>query len=205
MSPLELAHPADFFREQITTARHELSVQLDADVEFYLVNLMCEFVAFGPSSQDDGVDMFETPLALVVKEALEQSPSQQLKLFRKLGDTSLYITGYFRDSFNRKTIDADYYMNMGSLAYKKVARLIRDLHGERSFHGIYQSLSEEFQKLVAIVTEVSEGIGFSGNQSLITVYERWAQTGSKKLLKILEDEGIVPIQSYQSYQSSRKI
>lgn len=193
MSSLELAHPADFFREQITSARHDLSVELDGDIEFYLVNLMCDFVALEPSQSEDGVDLFGTPLALVLKEALETPPSQQLKIFKKLGDTSLYMTGYFRDSFNRKAVDADYYINMGSLAYKRVARLILEMYGEKSFHRMYLNLSKEFQKLVAIVTEVSEGLGFKANQSLIAVYERWSQTGSKKLLKILEEEGIVPL------------
>ena len=45
----------------------------------------------------------------------------QRLLFRQLGDVSLYVAGFFQDSFAKKLVDIDYYIDMGGTAYHHVA------------------------------------------------------------------------------------
>lgn len=192
MSILELVHPADFFRSKISSAATSLNLQLKDEIEFYLVNLLCEFIQPDQLAVDE-IDLLDTPLALIYKKALESSPDMQIKIYKRLGDTSLYIAGYFQDSLNRKTVDASYYITMGSSAYLKISNIIRDRHGEARFTSIYAELAKEFKNLVNLVMEVSEDIPTDAHRNLLAIYERWHRTGSQKLRRILEEQGITPI------------
>src|SRR5262245_45960264 len=112
-----VAQPQEYFRELVTEAMGRQKLAAQPETEFYLVNLMLQFMT--PEK------LRETPLALMVKEALEQPVTEtKRELFRQVGDVSLYVAGYFQDSLNRKVVDVDYYIEMGGTAYKRVAGLV---------------------------------------------------------------------------------
>ncbi|MFW7378145.1 MAG: hypothetical protein ACOH5I_05010 [Oligoflexus sp.] len=192
MSIVELVHPADYFRSKVNSAASALNLQLKDEVEFYLVNLLCEFIQPQQLAVDE-IDLLDTPLALIYKKAIESSPDMQIKIYKRLGDTSLYIAGYFQDSLNRKTVGAGYYISMGATAYDKISNIMRDRHGETNFTRVYAELAKEFKNLVNLVTEVSEDVPGDAHRNLLAIYERWHRTGSEKLRKILEDQGISPV------------
>src|SRR3982751_4906205 len=90
-----VSQPQDYFRELITEALGYQKIQPRAETEFYLVNLLGKFMT--------AENLSEEPLALMVKDALEQQATQaQTAIFRKVGDVSLYVAGFFGDSLNRK-------------------------------------------------------------------------------------------------------
>jgi hypothetical protein len=103
MNTVEILSPQDFFRDQVTNAAQSLKLQLNDDIEFYLVNLLCEFINPAQLNIDDDMAVLDTPLAFMLKKAVESSPDIQIKVYKRLGDTSLYFAGYFQDFFNRKT------------------------------------------------------------------------------------------------------
>jgi hypothetical protein len=194
VSILDLVQPADYFRSKVHAAAADLKLELGDEIEFYLVNLLCEFIDPKQLSVDE-IDLLDTPLALILKKALESTPDMQIKIYKRLGDTSLYVAGYFQDYLNRKPVDTDYYITMGSSAYHRISHLMRDRHGDDQFTSVYQNLAEQFEDLVALVTEVSEDVPREANRNLVAIYERWHKTGSEKLRKILEDAGISPLSS----------
>ena len=151
---LNLMKPVEFFRGQVCQAADSLNLKLDDQVEFYLVNLLCDFIH--PFQNEEDGELFEKPLAVLLKEALESSPGVQLKLLKKLGDTSLYIAGFFQDFFKKKTYPIGYYINMGSSAYQNVSNIFKLEHKDPSFYLMYDDLSNEFENLVDIVSEVAE-------------------------------------------------
>ncbi len=63
--------------------------------EFYLVNLLCQYVRVdaSPHQADDG-----QPLALRFARALESGGSEQRARLRSVGDFSLFMSGFFSDS-----------------------------------------------------------------------------------------------------------
>jgi len=192
MSTLTLLSPQDFFRTQVCAASKSLQLELSNDIEFYLVNLLCEFI--NPSHLAlDNENVLDTPLALILKKALESSPDNQIKVMKRLGDTSLYVSGYFQDCFKRKAVDVNYYIDMGSNAYGHIAQLMRSYKSDSHFSKIYTTLSLEFRNLVALITEIAETLLVSRNDDLLDTYIKWQNTQSVKLRKVLEDRGVVPV------------
>lgn len=191
---LQLVQPQEFFREKVSEAMANQKVSVDGDVEFYLVNLLCEFIAPGKLETVAGeMNAMETPLALMMKEAIEAPPVQRLRIFKYLGDTSLYFAGFFQDYFNRKTFDISYYISLGSSAYNNVSTLMRDHHGDENFRVMYNALAEKFHNLVDVVAEVSEVPGQERPMDILAIYDRWTRTHSDRLRRALHKVGITPI------------
>ncbi len=192
MSTLTLLSPQDFFRTQVSDAAKALELELDQDIEFYLVNLLCEFI--DPSRLAiDSENVLDTPLAILMKKALESSPDHQIKVLKRLGDTSLYVSGYFQDCFKRKAVDVSYYIDMGSVAYGHTAHLMKSYRNDSHFSRMYATLAQEFKTLVALITEVAETLLVSRNDDLLDTYIKWQNTQSVKLRKILEERGLQPV------------
>jgi hypothetical protein len=187
--------PHEFFRGKVVEALQNQQVALREDVEFYLVNLLCEFVVPGKLQTMTGeIDALDTPLAVMLQQALEAPPQERLRIYKYLGDTSLYVSGFFQDYFNRKTFDISYYIALGSSAYEHVATLFRDHHRDHRFNHVFSDLASKFHKLVDVVAEVSEVPGTSKPLDLLTVYDRWTRSNSDRLRKTLLQAGILPVQ-----------
>lgn len=194
MTTLELIQPREYFKSRVDEAVASLNFSLDDQIEFYLVNLLCDFIqpaALGP--QDNPTRILEQPLALILKKALECGPETQVKILKQLGDTSLYVAGYFQDFFNSKSFDVDYYISMGSVAYNKVSGIIRQRHGDEHFTTMYAELAHEFANLVEVLAAIADRNPATGDADLLSTYERWARTNSDRLRRILEENGIHPI------------
>jgi hypothetical protein len=188
--------PQEFFREKVTAAIAKQKVKVSDDLEFYLVNLLCEFIAPGKLETMVGeMTALETPLALMLKKALEAPPATQMRIYKYLGDTSLYVAGFFQDFFNRKAFDINYYISVGQTAYSSVSSLMRDQHADEHFSDMYNSLGEQFKMMVEIVAEVSELPGDVRALDILAIYDRWNRTNSERLRRKLSEQGIIPIQT----------
>ena len=186
--------PKEYFREQLVAKAEEMSLPLKHNVEFYIVNLLCEFVDITRlDSVLEGWDLFDAPLALMYKKAMESPPSQQMKCFKRIGDVSLYIAGFFEEYFNRKTFDIKYYIDFGSSAYGSAARVVAS-SGTNTFVEVYEDMATHFQSYVDVVAGVSMG-GQKAPQDILCAYERWSKTGSERLRRVLEESGISPVPS----------
>ena len=178
----------DFFRDLLTRAIENQRARVQPFTELYLVNLLHEFLASEALyvQSEDG-SWQQKPLAFLLKEALEEEGPARLHLLRRLGDTSLFISGFFPDSLARRSslVDVDYYIAMGGRANDAVAR--RSL--ERS---LWAELSDKFRLLVDLLNEVSEQTLASTDVGLIRLYQRWMKTGSDRLASLLVRQGMVP-------------
>lgn len=192
MSQLSLLSPQDFFRTQVCEASKALAITLPSDIEFYLVNLLCEYIHPTAMTLDEE-NVLDKPLALMLAKAMESSPDHQIKALKRLGDTSLYVSGYFQDCFKRKAVDVSYYIDMGSVAYGHTAQLMKTYKHDNHFSQIFSLLSQEFKNLVAVITEVAEALLLSRSDDLLNIYIKWQNTQSVKLRKILEERGVSPV------------
>jgi hypothetical protein len=190
---LKVVGPQEFFQAQVSQAISNQKLQVKDEIEFYLVNLLCEFIAPRKLETVAGeLDALETPLAVMLKEAIEAPPSQQIKIFKYLGDSSLYVAGFFQDYFNRKTFDIGYYISLGSSAYGNVSSIARE-YGDDSFTSMYQDLASRFGELVDVVAEVSEIPGAQKPLDILAIYDRWTRSNSERLRKMLHKVGINPV------------
>jgi hypothetical protein len=195
MAQIQLAiSPSEFFRDKVNEAAHSLHIELEEHIEFYLVNLLSEFAIQPPANQPSDIGGIETPLVFMLERALEAPPERRLKIMKKMGDVSLYVSGYFQDYFNRKLFNVSYYMDMGRSAYQSVSHLMSDVHGDEHFASMYGELSTKFHQCVDIFATIADGTNSGKSQTgLLEIYARWNDTKSERLERQLSLRGIHPI------------
>ena len=178
----------DFFRDLLARAIENQRARVQPFTELYLVNLLHEFLASEALyvQGEDGTWQ-QKPLAFLLKEALEESGPGRVRMLRRLGDTSLFISGFFPDSLTRRSslVDVDYYIAMGGRAYDAVAR-----HAMES--SLWEELSDKFRLLVDLLNEVSEQTLATNDAGVLRLYERWLKTGSDRLASTLLQRGVFP-------------
>ncbi len=173
--------PQAFFHELITEALGHQRVQTQPETEFYLVNLLNQFMITDR--------LPEEPLALMIKDALEAPETESQKTrFKQVGDVSLYVAGFFQDSLNRKLVDVDYYIDMGGTAYQQVANRAE----EELMRRLYKELADKFSSFVEVLAEVSEKTTPKSEQDILRIYELWVRTRSERAARKLQEAGIVP-------------
>ena len=179
----------EFFKEQLERAMEHQKVSTSAFTEHYLVNLLTGCLrgdALPPP--DPGYD--ETPLALLYVKALQSSRHERARLLRVMGDSALFVSGFFADSLNRTLVDPAYYRAMGGQAYARLSREERMLgYGP----DVFEELSGRFTEFADVLSEVSEKSRLTCDRSVLQLYERWVQTGSRRAAVLLAERGIAPV------------
>src|SRR4029453_16741863 len=135
----------------------------------------------------------ETPLAVLYVRAIQSSRRDRAKLLRAMGDTALFVSGFFADSVSGRLVDLDYYKAMGGFAY---ARLAQDEDPRVFGPEVFSELAGRFTQFADLLSEISEKSHLSSlasNQSVLRLYERWIQTGSRRVAAILAERGIAPV------------
>ena len=173
--------PIEYFKELVETSLARQHVQARDLTEYYLVNLLCQYVRMNPADSDHG-----EPLAVRLARALQSGGVEQRARLRSLGDFSLFTAGFFSDSFNRRHIDVDYYVSMGEYAYGSLSR------AEDAFREVYAELSSKFIGFSDVLADVSERTALTSNSDVLRMYEKWLRTGSTREGKRLIERGIVP-------------
>jgi hypothetical protein len=178
----------ELFKTLLEEARGHQQVQMAEETEFYLVNLLSEFVTveklFSPESGGES-----EPLAVLYHRALQKDREERIRLLRHLGDISLYTVGFFGESLRERVVGADYYIQIGGAAYGQVAALAPNT----GFAIVYRELCEKFRPVVEVLEEISaRGLVAGGAGGALRVYESWVRSGSERLEKVLIDTGVVP-------------
>ncbi len=181
--------PMEFFREQLEKAMEHQKVCTSAFTEHYLVNLLAGCVKADEVPAAPGYD--EMPLAVIYVEALQASRSERARLLRQMGDTALFMSGFFADSLARKLADASYYRAMGGRAYGWLSQNETNPLGYAP--NVYSELADRFTEFADVLAEVSESTRLSNSQSILQLYERWVQTGSRRAATLLAEQGIAPV------------
>lgn len=184
---LEEQAPLEFFREQVTKAMEHQKVETSAFVQHYVVDLLGRCVrADALPARDPGHDSM--PLAMLYLHALQAASHERARRLREMGDTALFLSGFFGDALVEKVGDLRYYRTLGGDAYARLGR-------ERSFFGadVFSELAARFQELADVLSEVSESTRLTSSRSVLRLYERWAQTGSRRAARLLEEHGITPV------------
>lgn len=179
--------PAEYFKELVDAALARQHVSADEFTAYYLVNLLCRYVR--PEARHVGDD-YDRPLALRLARALDSAGPQQRERLRTLGDFSLFTSGFFSDSLQRRACDVDYYVSMGEYAYGSLSR--RD---DEAFADVFAELSRRFVAYMDVLADISERTTLTSPQThadILRLYEKWLRTGSARDGQKLAGRGIVP-------------
>lgn len=179
--------PAEYFKELVDSALERQRVQTDEFTSYYLVNLLCQFVR--PGARAGAADA-EQPLALRLQRALESGGAEQRARLRDLGDFSLFTSGFFSDSLQRRSVDVDYYVSMGEYAYGSLSR-----NDEDAFSDVFADLARRFVGYVDVLADISERTAVTSCNDVLRLYEKFLRTGSIRDCQKLIERGIVPNRS----------
>ncbi|MEW5853726.1 MAG: hypothetical protein AB2A00_33435 [Myxococcota bacterium] len=183
-----------YFKEQLDELCAVRKVRLTEPASFYVVNVLSDFTEaerlFLPS--DDARKRELVPLAELKARAVEADPDERARLLKHLGDSSLYIGGFFQDALERQNVDVDYYVTMGGSAYTELSSLMIRWSDARG--PIYDELGRKFETLVELLSEMADqNPGMSdSSKAVLKLYEKWLKTGSAKVGARLRKRGVIP-------------
>jgi len=177
--------PIEYFKELVESALEHQQLATSEMTSFYVVNLLAGFVHLDGSPAAD-----HEPLGIRLAKALQAGGTRQRDGLRQVGDTSLFISGFFGDSLTRSLVNVDYYISLGECAYSSLAR-----QSDERLSEVFDELAEKFSGFVDVLGEVSERTGLTSNIDLLRLYERWLRTKSRRSGDLLVKQGIVPTAS----------
>src|SRR5262245_33188424 len=138
----------EFFHEVVTDALEAVDIDASEPAGWYLVGLLGEFTK---------TRLTDEPLGMKLAQPGED-PSERVRNLKQVGDTSLYVAGFFAESLTRSLVDVDYYVGLGTNAY---AQLARQLGKSQSITDVYAELAANFPRFVDVLGEVRKRVDFA--------------------------------------------
>lgn len=190
-----LISPHDYFTSSVRDALESRRVETYPFVESYLVELLKHYVHTRNlyEQTEDGRARQET-LAEMFLKASNAALSVKIELLKKLGDSSLYVSGFFGDSLSRKIVDVDYYADIGGSAYANLASVVR----EDMVAQVYREMSSRFPVYVDVLAYISEKSFVQSDESILRLYDRYVRTGSELAREKLAEKGVVTVPADQA-------
>jgi hypothetical protein len=185
----------EFFKEALHGALENQHLAVEDQTEHYVVNLLTLFARSEALFERTADGPRLRPLALMLSEAVEaRSADDRNRNLQRLGDVSLFIAGFFAQSFARRLVDIDYHIAMGGGAYSALAESMA--HGRGRVLGVvFAELAEKFQPMVDALNELSETAYSHSDKDILRLYEVWLKTGSRRSYSILKRLGVNPTAS----------
>jgi hypothetical protein len=188
-----------FFHEVVGEAVRARNVEATDEVRNYLVALLSDFARPDASHGDT----FERPVTFLLDEALRATGAERFRRLRTLGDSVLYIAGFFGDHIENRGVDVGYVTNVGATAYRSASSMLRRPSpvegrepGASDEENVFGELSRRFDRFVEVLTAVAETTlaqQAHGERGLLKLYEKWLRSGSVILAGELGARGIVPL------------
>ncbi|HJL16651.1 MAG TPA: hypothetical protein RMH99_13395 [Sandaracinaceae bacterium LLY-WYZ-13_1] len=175
-----------WFRERLVAALEERGIPASATTRLYLVELLSSFARDGSRAR------LGRPLALQLADAVEAEGPERIRLLRQLGDTALYVLGFFEDHLERRGVSRSYVVAMGGRAYSSAESLAAHSPSEAPRRVAYAELADGFEAYVEAIDEVRESTALRTPQDIVKLYDKWKRTGSPRLAKRLQKEGVFP-------------
>ncbi|HET9621447.1 MAG TPA: hypothetical protein VFP84_08785 [Kofleriaceae bacterium] len=171
----------EFFHEVVTDALSAVDLDASEPAGWYLVGLLGEFTTARLSDE---------PLGLKLAAASHQ-PGHRVQTLKEVGDTSLYVAGFFAESLNRSLIDVDYYVGLGQNAYSQLAR---SLGARRSLSEVYEELAAKFPQFVDVLAAVRKRVTLAelnASSDIGRLYDIWLRTRDAWVEQKLKDAGVI--------------
>lgn len=194
---VRIASLQEYFRDSIDAAMATNKVVMDDHTTHYVVSLLALFARSEAlyESTPDGYQL--RPLALMFADAIDApSETERNNTLQRLGDVSLFISGFFADGLQRAAVDVDYYVHMGGGAYRSLSTCMRGTARGRALGSVFSELADKFQDMVDVLNEMRESARTDSDADVLRLYELWVKTGSQRAARLLRAMGVHPL--YQS-------
>ncbi len=180
---LPVSNLREFFKDALHGALEKRRLSVEDQTEHYVVNVLTLFSRSEALYDTTSEGARLKPLVVMLSEALEaRSTGDRNRGLQRLGDVSLFIAGFFAQSFARKLIDIDYHIAMGGRAYAALADTMSRGKG-RVLGQVFNELARNFQPMVDALNELSETLLHSLGQGHSAVVRDLAEDRQPALLR----------------------
>lgn len=181
--------PKNFFQDLLKQAFQDCQINTHKITSVYLGNLLEKYIEIKnlyDLVDEKGRKKRETLAEMYLKAfSTQTSLSQRKRLLKKLGDTSLYLTGFFRDSLKRKPIDVGYYINIGQASYKHLSYYTK----EDTYSTLFLDFSKRFQDFVTAFTYISHQFFLQNEEGILKLYDAYS-LHPEKVQRLLAKRGV---------------
>lgn len=190
-----------FFRGEVDQALRAEGLPAEGPTQPYLVNLLAAYAAQPIEGR---------PLGLQLLQSLQASPRERRSRLREIGDTSLFLSGFWGDSLGGKLIDVDYYISLGGMAYAELAggdapereRACTGVPGRGRAEPlatgqVFNELATHFPRFVGVLMTIRHRTSARArsDRDIVRLYERWIRTRSGWAARRLVEEGVIAANS----------
>lgn len=191
MTSLELTGIMEYFKGAVEDATERLKVEISDYTEFYVVDLLSRYTNIKALTSTELVSAKKTFTELFM-ESYELNTEGRARILKYIGDTTLFLTGFFSDSFQRSLVDVDYYASLGRTSYRNLLDLLAAQVVRGGLEEVFDELGAKFFQLMDVLAEISESSRSQHAVDLLRIYERWLRTRSRRDEKLLRKLGIIP-------------
>lgn len=177
-----------YFHAIVSEAFQERKVETYPHVKTYVVGVLKHYLVTENlyDQQDSSGKKTRKTLAEMLLKANQAGQKQRFEQLKRLGDSSLYISGFFSDSFQRKIIDIDYYVDMGRMAYDSLSINV----DEDTFSKLYKEISLKFMVLVDVLSLISQRSKMMDQENVLRMMDLYSKTGSSLAEENLNEKGV---------------
>lgn len=177
---------ASYFYEKVGDAKQNQGLEATDETSYYVINLLESFaqadMLYGVDAEGNRRD---EALAMILAKAVSSHPGETIGHYRRLGDMSLFISGFFADSLRGRSVGVAYYVDMGQGAYASLSSMMRSRRssGAEVYRKLYGELSESFADWVEVLREVSESSQLSTppeEEETDALFERWQRARGRR-------------------------
>jgi hypothetical protein len=191
---IDVRNLREFFRDSVHAALERQNVGVEDHTEHYVVNLLTMFARSEALFDATAEGPRLRPLAVMLADAgSAASREERLRALQRVGDVSLFVAGFFAQSFARKLVDIDYHIAIGGRAYGTLADTCGGGARGRALASVFAELAQKFQRLVDALNDVSEMAHRHDQRDVLRQYEIWLKTGSPRARAILASLGVDPV------------
>lgn len=170
----------EFFHEVVTDALEAVDLDASEPASWYLVSLLGDFTT---------ARVTDEPLGMTLARPARDA-GERVRNLKQVGDTSLYVAGFFAESLTRSLVDVEYYVGLGQSAYAQLARSLGPVGSVSSITDVYDELAAKFPRFVDVLGEVRKRVDFA-TSDLQRLYEIWLRTRDEWVEKKLRAAGIL--------------
>jgi hypothetical protein len=144
-----------FFFEGLNTLNKKSLCPVPESVIYYSSDVLDKFALSQDFFEISDGKVREKILGMKLLEATQLGRDEQRKVYKEVADMSLLVCGYFSESTNKKLVDAQYYSQIGKMAYSQLNNVAPTFLDIPSFYNMFATCFESITTLMSILATQS--------------------------------------------------
>lgn len=141
-----------FFYEHLKEINSGIHNPLSTEILLYSSHILNQFGDPQKLFEIENNKFKEKILGIKLLESFHADESRQKIILRDVAETSLFICGFFKDSFNKKIYDIEYYEDLGRAAYLRLDKIAPSFYDIPFF---YKKMAHEFSEVRELINIIS--------------------------------------------------